>query len=63
MPVLRRYGGSAVISRPPMMMRPRLGATKPATMRRHVVLPQPLGPSRVTNSPGCTVRSMPRTAS
>src|SRR5581483_419338 len=45
-----------------MTTRPELGAMKPATMRRHVVFPQPLGPKSVTNSP-CPRRSVtPRTA-
>jgi len=39
------------MSRPPTDMVPALGAMSPAIMRRHVVLPQPLGPSRETISP------------
>src|SRR5437660_472613 len=35
---------------------PRSGFTKPAIDSRVVVLPQPLGPSKVTNSPSATVK-------
>ena len=38
------------------------GWTKPATIMSVVVLPEPLGPRSVTNSPGATVRSTSRTA-
>ena len=36
------------------MHAPAVGSTKPATMRRVVVLPQPEGPSRTRNSPSAT---------
>src|SRR2546427_13006463 len=36
------------------------GMSMPQTMRSSVVLPQPEGPSRLTNSPASTFRSMPR---
>ena len=36
---------------------PRSSASNPAIMRRVVVLPQPLGPRKVTSSPRSTVRS------
>ena len=39
-----------------MMMLPEVGVSNPATIRRIVVLPQPDGPSKETNSP----LSMPR---
>ena len=41
---------------------PRSGATKPAMIRSSVVLPQPLGPSRATNSPGSMASDTPSTA-
>src|SRR5688572_7740789 len=50
----RRSGGSRVMSRPPTEMRPALTATKPEIARSSVVLPQPDGPSRATNSPAAT---------
>ncbi len=40
-------------------MVPVVAGSRPATSRSSVDLPQPLGPSSATNSPGCTVRSMP----
>src|SRR5512140_1822545 len=43
-------------------MLPSLGSSKPETMRRRVVLPQPEGPSKVRNSPALIVRSMWSTA-
>jgi len=45
-----------------MMMSPSVGSSKPASMRRVVVLPQPEGPSSDRNSPGSTSMSMPSTA-
>ena len=44
------------------MIRPLVGCSKPAIMRRVVVLPQPDGPSSVKNSPGGMCRSIPSTA-
>jgi len=40
-----------VISRPDKAMRPAVGASKPASIIRVVVLPDPEGPSSVRNSP------------
>src|SRR5215470_14182896 len=40
-----------------MRIAPELGASNPATMRRVVVLPQPLGPRNEMNSPRSTARS------
>src|SRR5215831_4672302 len=51
MPMLRRSGGSAVMSTPSKRIRPASGSTKPAIERSVVVLPQPLGPSSDTSSP------------
>ena len=41
---------------------PVVGSSKPAIMRRVVVLPHPDGPSRVTSSPGSMVKFAPSTA-
>src|SRR5215470_3495318 len=57
MPILRWFARRPVTSRSPIMMRPKSGCSKPATMRRVVVLPQPLGPRNETNSPCSTERS------
>jgi hypothetical protein len=47
---------------PAISMLPRSGRSNPATQRSVVVLPQPLGPSRTTNSPSPTSRSILSTA-
>src|SRR3712207_5968934 len=52
MPRLRRQGGTADTSRPPITTRPESGRSRPATMRRIDDLPEPLGPRKVKNSPG-----------
>src|SRR4051812_26112731 len=39
-----------------MVMAPRCNSARPAAIRNNVVLPQPDGPTRQTNSPGATVR-------
>src|SRR5215468_7932634 len=44
------------------MICPSSGSTSPATMRRRVLLPQPDGPSRETNSPGAASSDTPSTA-
>src|SRR5690606_41189572 len=51
----RRCAGTRVISRPPSEMVPEVGARKPATRRKVVVLPQPEAPSRDTSSPAPTL--------
>src|SRR5216684_965335 len=51
-----------VTSSPPSMMRPDVGSSRPAIMRRVVVLPQPEGPSRQKKSPLGTVNVESRTA-
>jgi hypothetical protein len=51
-----------VTSRPPSSMRPDVGASKPAIIRRTVVLPEPEGPSIEKNSPSRICRSMSSTA-
>src|SRR5690554_572118 len=60
--VSRLFGGSMVTSVSPMRICPSVGSSNPATIRSVVVLPQPEGPSKVTNSPGSTTNSAPFTA-
>ena len=43
--------------RPPTLISPALYGTSPATIFRMVVLPQPLGPTKATNSDWRTSRS------
>src|SRR5262245_23563737 len=45
-----------------MRMRPRLTDSRPAIIRRVVLLPQPDGPTRTRNSPSAMVRSRAWTA-
>src|SRR6185369_10612768 len=59
MPTPRWWTGSPVTSRSPNQTRPESGTTKPASMRRSVVLPHPDGPSSVKNCPDGISRSSP----
>ena len=55
MPIARLFGAQMRdVPRRRCGLRPRVGASKPAIMRSVVVLPQPLGPRNVTNSPRST---------
>ena len=47
----RRVGVTGVTSCPCKTIRPSSGTSKPAIIRKVVVLPQPLGPSSEKNSP------------
>ena len=58
----RSFAARKVTSCPPISTRPADTASNPATMRSVVVLPQPEGPSRVTSSPGATVKDTRSTA-
>src|SRR3984957_4594669 len=49
--------------RPSSSTSPDEARSRPATMRKNVVLPQPLGPTTEMNSPRSTSRLMPRSAS
>jgi len=67
MPTLRRFGGTFVTSRPSIVIAPAVGCSKPAIIRRVVVLPQPDGPRNDTNSPfaadrlkSCTAWNSPK---
>src|SRR6266851_8329234 len=50
-------------ARPSSSTSPELAGSRPAMMRRNVVLPQPEGPTTEMNSPRSTASSMPRSAS
>src|SRR6476659_8351237 len=50
------------MSSPPSVMRPASGCSKPAIIRKVVVLPDPEGSRSVKNSPAPTVRSTVSTA-
>ena len=51
-----------VDDRSPILMSPSLISSRPAIMRNAVVLPQPDGPTKTTNSPSCTSRFRSETA-
>src|SRR3990172_1028784 len=58
---MRRTAAACPGSRyPPPVTSPIEGRESDARIRRKVVLPAPLGPSRATNSPGSTRKSSPR---
>src|ERR1700677_1456499 len=54
----RRWGGMASRRWSSSSMRPEVASSKPARMRSNVVLPEPLSPSRVRNSPCSTSNEM-----
>src|SRR5262245_43238746 len=58
----RSRGGKWFTRRPAIWISPAVGYSRPAIMRRVVVLPQPEGPSRHTTSPASTLRSTRSTA-
>jgi hypothetical protein len=53
-----RSGPGPVNGLPDSRIRPPLGVSRPWTMRRNVVLPQPLGPTMTKNSPARTSKLM-----
>src|SRR5690606_36956622 len=58
-----RSGPGPSTGRPSTRSSPAVTGSKPPTMCRNVLLPQPDGPTTVTNSPSPTTRLNPRTAS
>src|SRR6266536_663394 len=62
MPQSRFSGGSPVTSRSPIRIEPAVGGSKPAIMRRVVVLPQPDGPRSAMSSPSAIRRERASTA-
>ena len=56
-PTLRWLGARRVMSTPLTVIVPPVGISKPAIIRRVVVLPQPDGPRNDTNSPRSAARS------
>ncbi len=60
MAIPRFCGGKGTTSSPSMRMRPLSTSVSPAMQRSRVDLPQPLGPSRVTNSPRAAAKSISR---
>jgi|HubBroStandDraft_2_1064218.scaffolds.fasta_scaffold09401_2 hypothetical protein len=62
MPMSRRAAGTEEMSLPSTRTAPVSAVSKPATMRRAVVLPQPEGPSSATSSPGAISIESPSSA-
>src|SRR5665811_716537 len=68
MPRSRERGGTRMprsgedTTRPPMLISPDVGCSRPATQRKVVVLPQPDGPSSTTISPAGTAKLTPSMA-
>ena len=62
MPMLRLCGGIPTTDVPSIAMSPALGISNPAIIISVVVLPDPLGPSSVRNSPERISNDTPRTA-
>src|SRR5271165_5114005 len=46
----RSFGGTSFTRTSPIMMSPEVASSRPATIRRAVVFPQPDGPTRTMNS-------------
>ncbi len=55
----RLAGGTVSTLRPSISTSPEVRSSSPAMMRSSVDLPQPEGPTKTTNSPSATSRSMP----
>src|SRR3990170_1190023 len=61
-PMSRRCGGRSVMSSSSRKTRPSVGRSRPAIIRRSVVLPQPDGPRKEISFPAGNSRSTPATA-
>src|SRR5262245_54779700 len=62
MAMSRSRGGTWLTTRSPILIAPSLISSRPATMRRAVVLPHPEGPTRTMNSSSAISRSIFETA-
>src|SRR5215207_6769956 len=62
MAMSRSFGGTSLTTSPPIAMSPPEISSRPAIMRKVVLLPQPEGPTSTMNSLSVMSRSMPRTA-
>ena len=62
MPMLRLCGDTPITDRLSILMSPSLGVSNPAIIISVVLLPDPLGPSSVRNSPPGISSDTPRTA-
>ena len=55
----RSEAGTALTTSPSITTSPPVTCSSPAMIRKRVDLPQPDGPTKTTNWPECTCRSMP----
>src|SRR6185437_15568003 len=55
----RSFGGTSLTTLPPIEMSPRVMFSSPAIIRSKVDLPQPEGPTRITNSPSAMSTETP----
>ncbi|MNT61952.1 hypothetical protein D3C72_1996300 [compost metagenome] len=55
----RLAGGTSLTNSPSIAIRPAVISSRPQMRRSSVDFPQPDGPTKATNSPFSTVRSMP----
>ena len=62
MAMSRSRGAMSLTIFSPMATVPALTVSRPASMRKAVLLPQPEGPTSTTNSPSAIARSMSDTA-
>ena len=62
MATLRSLGDRSLTTWPPRRSVPEVMSSRPATMRRAVVLPEPDGPTMTISSPSATSRSRSWTA-
>src|SRR5918992_248906 len=58
----RSFGETSLTTRSPIRISPSLTSSRPATMRKAVVLPHPEGPTSTMNSPSLASRSRSATA-
>ena len=63
MAMSRSLGSSSLTTRPSMAISPAVMSSSPAIMRSRVLLPQPEGPTKTTNSRSAISRSTPCTTS
>ena len=63
MAMSRSLGSSSLTTRPSMAISPAVMSSSPAIMRSSVLLPQPEGPTKTTNSRSAISRSTPCTTS
>jgi len=59
----RAFGGMLLTTLSPMRISPLVISSRPASIRKSVVLPQPEGPTSTTNSPSLIVTLTPCTTS